>query len=508
MQSGSHNSIRVKLLLRVIFCVIALFCAYYGGAGASFYFRLRRANQSPVLLHLPLLSPAVATDRLLIVAPHCDDEMLGCGGLIQQTLKAGGKVETIIVTNGDGYPAAVQRQQRVLKAGPQDFIRFAAQRQLESKSSLSKLGAGSAIFLGFPDRGTMEMWDNNWTSDHPYTSAYTGYSHSPYAETFNIHSHYSGSDLLQDLCTAITAFRPTRIVVTHPSEDHTDHAAVASFVQVAVASLRSDPEQQTWARNIEIYHYLIHRGDWPVPQGDYKTASLLPPLAMTGLDTEWYSLPLSNEEVQLKAHAIDLYSSQTAIMPGFMASFSRANELYGLIEDRALDQSPIDPGMDSWISASPAILDPARDNLLRDLQGGADILSIYCRKVADRLEVRLTARCPIDARYRYSLHVRPFDSKWRSPEHLVEIDMKPGPEHRSVEGIVSRSFDRTLDVSVPWQMIESTTEAQSIRALAVSAITSLATMPVEIDRTQTRLLALHGASLADNAVAQHIGKEH
>lgn len=39
--------------------------------------------------------------RLLVIAPHPDDEVLGCSGLIAQVKKNGGKVFVLIVTVGD-----------------------------------------------------------------------------------------------------------------------------------------------------------------------------------------------------------------------------------------------------------------------------------------------------------------------------------------------------------------------------------------------------------------------
>ena len=42
-------------------------------------------------------------ERLLVVAPHPDDETLGAGGLIQRVLAHGGTVRVMLVTAGDGY---------------------------------------------------------------------------------------------------------------------------------------------------------------------------------------------------------------------------------------------------------------------------------------------------------------------------------------------------------------------------------------------------------------------
>ena len=45
--------------------------------------------------------------RVLVVAPHPDDESLGAGGIIQAALAGGGRVHVLFMTNGDGYPEAV-----------------------------------------------------------------------------------------------------------------------------------------------------------------------------------------------------------------------------------------------------------------------------------------------------------------------------------------------------------------------------------------------------------------
>jgi N-acetylglucosamine malate deacetylase 1 len=42
-----------------------------------------------------------SSDTLLVIAPHPDDEVIGCGGLIQKVKNAGGKAYVIFLTNGD-----------------------------------------------------------------------------------------------------------------------------------------------------------------------------------------------------------------------------------------------------------------------------------------------------------------------------------------------------------------------------------------------------------------------
>jgi len=57
--------------------------------------------------------PVVADTRLLIFAPHPDDEVIAAGGLIQQAREAGGTVRVVYITSGDSYPASVRADQHV-----------------------------------------------------------------------------------------------------------------------------------------------------------------------------------------------------------------------------------------------------------------------------------------------------------------------------------------------------------------------------------------------------------
>lgn len=45
---------------------------------------------------------SMPTGTTIVVAPHPDDEVFGCGGLIQRLLKQGGEVHVVIMTGGEG----------------------------------------------------------------------------------------------------------------------------------------------------------------------------------------------------------------------------------------------------------------------------------------------------------------------------------------------------------------------------------------------------------------------
>ncbi len=75
--------------------------------------------------------------RVLVLAPHPDDEVFGCGGAIAASLAAGVPVHVVVLTDGAG-----QGQAEV--------------RQAESRAAADQLGYGEPQFWGLPDRGQWE----------------------------------------------------------------------------------------------------------------------------------------------------------------------------------------------------------------------------------------------------------------------------------------------------------------------------------------------------------------
>ena len=95
----------------------------------------RLHSLSPLRLGLPR--------RLVLVAPHPDDEVLGAGGLLQCMHHLRVEVVVVAVTDGEGsHPAA--------RAGGRDV---ASTRATESAVALDRLGCGSApiMRLGLSD---------------------------------------------------------------------------------------------------------------------------------------------------------------------------------------------------------------------------------------------------------------------------------------------------------------------------------------------------------------------
>lgn len=82
---------------------------------------------------------------ILVLAPHPDDEVLGCGGAILAHIEAGHPVDVIIVTDGSkGIPDA--------ELSP-DAARM--MRANEAMAAARILGYGQPEFWNYPDRGLL-----------------------------------------------------------------------------------------------------------------------------------------------------------------------------------------------------------------------------------------------------------------------------------------------------------------------------------------------------------------
>lgn len=100
-----------------------------------------------------------ARTRLLVVAPHPDDETLATGILIQRVLAAGGSVHVLLLTDGDNNPWPQRRAERRLWIGRQARARWASRRRTEFMAALGELGLSRADMtaMAWPDQGLTRL---------------------------------------------------------------------------------------------------------------------------------------------------------------------------------------------------------------------------------------------------------------------------------------------------------------------------------------------------------------
>ena len=169
-----------------------------------------------------------ADTRLLVIAPHPDDEILAAGGVIQRIRSADGIVHVVYLTDGEGYTHGVQAERRRGKIlTPSDYRAYGRQREDEARVAMRDLGysAWSLTFLGFPNGGLHRLMTTYW-SDHrkAYRSAYTRLNRPERSEAFIPDTEYRGENLTQELAEIIGAFKPT-LILTPRSNQRRSHAA-------------------------------------------------------------------------------------------------------------------------------------------------------------------------------------------------------------------------------------------------------------------------------------------
>jgi LmbE family N-acetylglucosaminyl deacetylase len=273
----------------------------------------------------PLAIPAKA--RVLVFSPHPDDETVAVGGLIYRLVHRGTPVRVVFMTNGDGFPLALEEGLDVARPVDSDYLALGQLRQREARAATRQLGLArrDVHFLGFPDGGLAELWRAHWRRNRPYTSPYTKEDSPPYSDAVNPEVDYDGQDLTSVISRELSDFRPTLVIMPHPFDRHPDHLHTSYFVTEAVSALA---DKGLIARPTLIT-YLVHFPSWPAtqppPSERVLTISELP-------DTHWLDSELGPAELAAKRAALAQYKSQLEVMNGFLRRFLCRNELFERVD--------------------------------------------------------------------------------------------------------------------------------------------------------------------------------
>jgi len=213
-----------------------------------------------------------AQDRVLVLAPHPDDEVLGCGGVIQQAVAMGVPVHIAFLTYGDFYEQSfiIYKKCPVLTARGVESMGEVRHDEAVAADSVLGVPAASLSFLGYPDFGTLQMFDAAWGDASPVRGLLSRATAVPYADAVRPGSPYKGEEVLKDLTTLVRQFRPTKVFVSHPADHHPDHRAMYVFTRVCLFDLEKEMSP-------ELYPYLVHYTSWPTPSGYHPDKPLPPP---------------------------------------------------------------------------------------------------------------------------------------------------------------------------------------------------------------------------------------
>ncbi len=141
---------------------------------------------------VPYAASSFSARRVLVLAPHPDDEVFGCGAALADLASRGAAIEVLVLTDGAGG-----------EANPAERARIATLRIRESGAALALLGGGKLRTAGLPDRG---LWD-------------------------------AGAALREALERALAETGPDLVFAPSPVEIHPDHRAVASALVAVIASV-------------------------------------------------------------------------------------------------------------------------------------------------------------------------------------------------------------------------------------------------------------------------------
>jgi LmbE family N-acetylglucosaminyl deacetylase len=220
-------------------------------------------------------------DRLLVLAPHPDDETLATGGLLQRAAAAGASTRVVFVTDGENnaWP------QRVLEyrwriAAP-DRLRWGARRRCEALGALAALGvpARNATFLGLPDLGLARL-----LLTEP-------------------------ERVVAPLSAEIAHWNPTIVVMPSWRDRHPDHSAVGLLARLALARLEGHRS------GLLVACYLVHTSRALRPDDDA-------PL--------W--LRLTQEEKDRKHLAVDRHATQLVFHRRSFTRAAHTDERFATIE--------------------------------------------------------------------------------------------------------------------------------------------------------------------------------
>ena len=286
--------------------------------------------------------PAIAPqDRVLVLAPHPDDEVIGCGGIIQQALATGAAVRVVFLTFGDNNELSFMLYRRHPVFLPGSAQKMGLVRRQESISADASLGLAptNLVFLGYPDFGTLAIWERHWGDSKSYRSLLSRKASVVYADAWRPGAAHKGEDILRDVKDVIRQFKPTKIFTSHPADFNRDHRALYLFTRVAMWDLQLDAR-------VQLYPYLVHHPTWPWPRGLRTDDPLMPPSSLAG-DVAWISWPLSREQAVRKLAAMECHRSQYAYSSSLLNSFVRPNELFGDFIGEAADKAPVEESGDA-----------------------------------------------------------------------------------------------------------------------------------------------------------------
>jgi LmbE family N-acetylglucosaminyl deacetylase len=272
-------------------------------------------------------------DRLLVLVPHPDDDILSTAGVVQQALEKDLPVEVVFFTNGDYNETSFALYRKEITLDQTEALRLGETRREEAMAAQGILGVTpeQVVFLGYPDGGGLEIFQQHWGESEPYRALLSGQDSVVYTFTQTPNAPFKGESIVADIKQVVRDFQPTKIFTSHPGDVHPDHQTLPLYLQVALWELENELAP-------EVYHFITHYGRWPEPRG-YQPEHPLEPPAQYDVGNRWQIFPITMEQREKKLQALQAHKTQWGSGQPYLESVVRANELFDVIEE-----IPISPG--------------------------------------------------------------------------------------------------------------------------------------------------------------------
>jgi LmbE family N-acetylglucosaminyl deacetylase len=333
-----------------------------------------RPTAGPVAIQASLQN----NDRILVLVPHPDDEVLGTGGVLREAASRGLPVRVVFLTNGDSneWSFLAYRKRPVLMPG--GALAMGAIRHQEALAAAAALGvsARDLTFLGYPDYGTLDIWRSHWALSPPDRGRLTRARAVPYPTAFRPGAPFKGEEILADLEAILRDFKPTRIFVSHPADHHPDHAALYLFTRVALWDLQGEVAAT-------VHPFLVHYPGWPRTQGLHPGKELSPPDRLLA-GFRWQSRDLDPDAVAVKRAALVAHRTQYGYSASRLLPFIRSNELYGDLIVPTLAAEGDAVHLDNPVEGETA-------------SESVDLQGLNVRRARSQLEIEMDLRQPLAA---------------------------------------------------------------------------------------------------------------
>jgi LmbE family N-acetylglucosaminyl deacetylase len=231
------------------------------------------------------VSASVGSESCLVLAPHPDDETLGCAVSIMRRLEAGSPVHVAVATDGGKWPPE------------RDPAANAAIRRAELDEAADVLGLppSAVIHLGFDDSGLALVEE-------------------------------SLTEAISDL---VRSFRPDQVLATDVHDPHGDHAALARASRRALSGSRT-----------RLLAYPVHQ--WHRPGSLLRTArgSGRPETVRTNafLDRKRRAIAAFRSQLAVLDDHEDSGPAADGLTPSFLANFTGAREIFFPIMSQLADR--------------------------------------------------------------------------------------------------------------------------------------------------------------------------